>query len=116
MESCVIGRPSLGITLLFATFGFGADRFYVAQPVLGVVLLISYLTIFGSIVAVPVEWLSSLSLVFAILGNRRMAFMYGNDVMFEYPTMFDKVIAILWILLQLILMGIILGVIIMGVR
>jgi TM2 domain-containing membrane protein YozV len=93
-------RPSLGITLLFATFGFGADRFYVGQAGLGIGLLVAYLTVFGLIVALPVQFLSQLSLVFAILLNKQTAFMYGSYVIFDVPTIVDKVIAALWLLLM----------------
>lgn len=95
------GRPSMGITLLFATFGFGADRFYVGQIGAGIALLIAYLTVFGAAVGVPVEWLSSLSLVIAILMGKNRAFMYGGCVVFAEPNMFDKVMAALWLLLML---------------
>lgn len=101
--SCLGYRPSLGITLLLATFGFGADRFYVGQVGAGVALLIAYLTVFGLIIAAPVQFLSQISLVFAILGNRQTAFMYGPNIVFEQSSMFDKVLAVLWILLMLFL-------------
>jgi TM2 domain-containing membrane protein YozV len=94
------GRPSLGVALIFSTFGFGSDRFYVGQVGAGIALLIAYLTVFGAAVAVPIQWLSGLSLVFAILGNRTTAFMYGNMVFFDPPTTFDKVLAVIWILLM----------------
>lgn len=101
-EEAVWGcRPSLGITLLFATFGFGADRFYVGQAGLGIGLLVAYLTIFGLIVALPIQFLSQLSLVFAILLNKQTAFMYGTYVIFDPPSIVDKVIAALWVLLML---------------
>ncbi len=95
------GRPSLGVALIFATFGFGADRFYVGQLGGGIALLILYLTGFGAIIGIPIEWLSSLSLVFAILTNRNTAFMYGNNVVFQPSSAFDKVIASLWIVLMI---------------
>lgn len=95
------GRPSLGVALIFATFGFGADRFYVGQVGGGIALLVAYLTVFGSAIAIPIEWLSSVSLVTAILMNRRTAFMYGRTVEFDQPTMFDKIIAVLWIVMML---------------
>ncbi len=94
------GKPSLGVALIFSLFGFGTDRFYVGQVGAGIALLIAYLTVFGTIVAVPVEFLSGLSLVFAILGNRNYAFMYGTTVVFEFPTTFDKVLAVIWIFLM----------------
>lgn len=99
--SCSLYRPSLGVTLLFATFGFGADRFYVGQVGAGIALLIAYLTLFGLIIGIPIEFLSQISLVFAILGNRQTAFMYGPSVVFDPPGLFDKVFAVLWILLVL---------------
>lgn len=101
----VCNRPSLGLTLIFATFGFGTDRFYVGQVGVGIALLIGYLTGLGAIVAIPVEWLSALSLVVAILSGRTRAFMYGDGVMFEKPTLFDRVIAVLWILLLVLFLA-----------
>lgn len=94
-------RPSLGIALLFSTIGFGIDRFYVGQIGIGIVLLISYITIFGLVVAVPVEFLSQLSIVMAIFAGRQYAFMYGENVEFAKPSMFDRVIAVLWLLTML---------------
>lgn len=98
-------RPSAGIALMFATIGFGIDRFYVGQAGVGIALLIGYLTIFGTIVAIPVEWLSALSLVIAIFSNRVTAFMYGGEIVFEPPTVFDKIIAVVWIILWLAVIG-----------
>lgn len=93
------GAPSLGITLLFATLGFGADRFYVGQTNLGIALLICFLTVFGLMLAVPITLLSQLSLVMAILTGSRRAFMYGSCVTFAAPTGFDRVLAVLWLVL-----------------
>lgn len=105
--ACYGYRPSLGITLLFATFGFGADRFYVGQVGAGIALLIAYLTVFGLAIGVPVEWLSQLSLIFAILGNRQTAFMYGQNVVFDPPGTFDKILAALWILMYVFFIALI---------
>lgn len=87
----------MGVALLFATFGFGADRFYVGQVGVGMGLLIAYLSVFGVAVAGPVQLLSSISLVMSILFNHRTAFMYGSETFFEESSVFDKVIAAVWI-------------------
>lgn len=89
--------PSMGLTLVFATLGFGADRFYVGEVGLGIALLIMYLSVFGAIIGIPVSWLSSLSLVIAILTGRNTAFMYSRSTVFAPANSFDKIMAILWI-------------------
>ena len=100
------GRPTACVALIFATFGFGTDRFYVGQAPLGVALLISYLLVFGMLVGIPVSLLSAFSLVVMILSDRQTAFMYGRYVIFERPTITDKVVAVLWISLMIFLIGV----------
>lgn len=94
-------KPSLGLALILACLGFGADRFYVGQMGLGIVLLISYITVFGLIIALPYQFITMISLVIAIFSNRTSAFMYGCHIEFEPPELLDKVIAVVWILVIL---------------
>lgn len=95
-----VGR-SQGTALILAFLGFGLDRFYVGQVGFGVALLLGYITVIGMIVAVPVEVISQISLVISILAGSSRPFMY--DCVFAPPCMFDKVIAVLWIAVILLI-------------
>lgn len=96
------GLPSLGVALLFATFGFGTDRFYVGQFGLGTILLVSYVVVIGLIIALPIQILTQISLMIAIFSGKQTAFMYGEGVVFAPPTLFDKTIAVIWLISYLL--------------
>lgn len=100
-------NPSLGMTLVMSILMFGIDRFYVGQIGIGVALLIGCLTVLGLVVVIPIQIIAQLSLVMAILTNRRTAFMYGCNIIFDPPTVVDKIIAICW--LTVIIVGIVLA-------
>jgi TM2 domain-containing membrane protein YozV len=101
------------MTLVFATFGFGTDRFYVGQTGLGIGLLVSYISVFGLIVAFPISMISCLSLLIAIFGGYRTVFMYGQHVVFDAVSTLDKILAVVWVFLAFffILLGILASVI-----
>ncbi len=100
-------NPSLGMTLVLSVFMFGLDRFYVGQIGVGVAFLIGCLSVIGLIIVVPIQIISQIALVMSILSNKQTCFMYGCNVIFDPPTIVDKILAILW--LTLVIVGVILG-------
>jgi|SRR6185437_6793664 len=100
--------PSSGMTLLLSLLLFGLDRFYVGQIGVGVAFLIGTLSGIGLVVVIPVQFIAAISLIMTILGNKRTSFMYGCSVVFEPPTIVDKIIAIS--ILSIIIVGIAIGI------
>lgn len=100
--------PSSGMTLILSLLLFGLDRFYVGQIGIGVAFLIGTLSGIGLVVVVPVQLIAAISLIMTILGNKRTSFMYGCNVIFDPPSIVDKIIAIT--ILTILLVGIAIGI------
>jgi TM2 domain-containing membrane protein YozV len=86
-------KPQAGIALLLSFFLglFGADKFYIGRPDLGVLQIILTITFIGLAVNIPWVLLSILSLfIFIFLGG--MPFMYSG-VEWAQITNTDKIIA-----------------------
>lgn len=92
--------------ILAALLGpFGADKFYVGATSTGVIQLILTLTVIGSFVSIPWAFLSTLTLVLAvILGSS--TFLYPT-VNWSPTTQNDKIIG--WIIIGVYIIGLIGG-------
>lgn len=97
-QPCIDGI-SPGLTLVLSAFLFGIDRFYVGQVGWGIALLLGTISIVGLIIVIPIYFITQIALVVMILTGRTYCFAYGSGVVFQKPTIVDKAIALIFLVI-----------------